>query len=114
MGRDTSGRAPTYEEIVEHARWVHDETLWADINDPRAYDKAFEAAIASAYNMGQQEVIENIREDMIAKAVELDGEDQASDLAEDGVAALLWYAKHLNDMLPPEHQLENRDGIGNV
>lgn len=99
----------TNEEIIEHARWVYDETLWFHegiIINTEAQDKAFRAAIEAALNKAHRGFIAGVRDDILDKAEELDI-DEDSDLVDDGPAALLSYAKLLDDTLPPEQRLEN-------
>lgn len=107
MGRDTTGRAPTHEEILNHARWVYDETLEFDPQDlDAAFDKAFAAAVEAALHRAHQGFIIGTLEDILEKAEDLDA-DPFNDLNDDGPAALIWYAKLLDETLPEEYRLEN-------
>jgi hypothetical protein len=111
MGRQATGRAPTHEDVVDHAVWVYDETLEFDPRNPNdAHAKALRAAIEAALNMAHRGFIQGTRDDIIEKAVDLDT-DEENDMNEDGVASLLWYAKLLDETLPPENRLDNYGGV---
>jgi hypothetical protein len=99
MGQDTAGREADYIETAMHV--FHLETQLGAPDDD-ALKHAFEAAIARA----QQGFIIGVRDDILDKAETLDA-DEESDLIEDGVASLIWYAIVLDDQLPPELRREN-------
>jgi hypothetical protein len=106
MGRETSRRAPGFEQILSHAAWVYEETAWMAINDPECFEKAFRAAIDAAINKAHQGFTIGVLDDILEKAEDLDA-DPDNDLNEDGVASLIWYAKLLDETLPEELRLEN-------
>lgn len=111
MGREATGRAPDFEDILSHCRWVFDETLEFDPRDAdTAFDKAFRAAIEAALNTSHRGFVQGVRDDILEKALDLDN-DEDNDMNEDGVASLLSYAKLLDDMLPPENRLENYGSV---
>jgi hypothetical protein len=74
------------------------------ISQEEALTKAIKAAVIA----DRRGYIQTVRDDILEKAEELD-DDAENDMFEDGPAALLWYAKILDDLLPPEHRLENND-----
>jgi hypothetical protein len=107
MGRETTGRAPSFEEILSHAAWVYEETAWMDINAPDCFEKAFRAAVSAAVSKSHQGFTIGVLDDILEKAEDLDA-DPDNDLNEDGVASLIWYAKLLDETLPEELRLEIR------
>jgi hypothetical protein len=71
-------------------------------------EEAMMTAIQAAVETGRRIFIREMRDMLLYKAEELDS-DEDNDLFDDGPAALLSYAKDLDEMLPFEQRLENND-----
>lgn len=69
-------------------------------------DEALRRAFRTAIHRAQQGFIMEVRDDILEQAETLDA-DEESDLIEDGVASLIWYAIVLDEKLPPELRREN-------
>lgn len=96
MGRQTSGREMNSTDSGIEAYRLE----MAVSND---HEVAIRAALEAAIHVARRDFTGSIRDDLMKIAEDLDsGED---DLAEDGVASLIWYAKNLDDALPPELRL---------
>lgn len=101
MGRNASGRAESpleagldlYRFEIEHMGSNHEDALVTAIN----------AAVSTAHRCFTR----GTRDDILEKAEDLD-DDETNDLNDDGPAALLWYAKLLDETLPHEQRLENQ------
>lgn len=102
MGREATRREMSPEQAGMEVFGM--ELLNGGGNVEAAVRAAIEAAVATAH----RGFIQGTRADILEKAEDLD-DDEESDLVEDGVAALLWYAKLLDETLPPELRLENND-----
>jgi hypothetical protein len=64
------------------------------------------SAIEAAVQAAQRTFTRETRDDLLVRAEAIEA-DYGSQLYDDGVAALIWYAACLDETLPYEEQLEN-------
>lgn len=102
MGREATRREMSYLDAGIEAFYMAQE-----LDTSLDLEGAVRAAIDCAVNTAQRGITRGTRDDILEKAEDLD-DNEESDLFEDGPAALLWYAKLLDDMLPPEQRLDTQ------
>jgi hypothetical protein len=72
------------------------------------HDAALASSIEAAMNTAYSQFVAETRNDILNEAERLSYDDE-SEFADDGVAALIWYAYELDELLPTEMRI---DGTG--
>lgn len=73
-------------------------------------ESSLEDVISAAIVSARIDWLKQERERLLSLAEDLD-EDEDNDLNDDGVAALIWAAKIINDDLPVDERIEYSEGI---
>lgn len=97
MGRETTRREMNYREAaleVWDLEFTHGTT---------SAKNAMLACVNAAYETAHRAFIIDMREALLSAAEELDA-DENNEINDDGPAAYIAFAMHLDDLLPPELQ----------
>jgi hypothetical protein len=85
---------------TELVRQTAREVMELEFSMGTSADDVMENVVEAVIEAQSREMLRNIRDWICAEAEALDG--QESDLNEDGVAALLWFARELDEEIPME------------